>query len=183
MKTLISIVRSSTESKSKFGTQFSNWSGIPVYDLDKYKSKYTSSGSIGAQKALSELICDISKQKIAILDNCNAAEALNVSEGFTDKAVLLSHSKDDRLTHNYIGKLLPNIGAHGLSNNTTYPEQVKINATNIAKMTPKFVLAEYGAVAIENSMYLLESKLIELKMFDGKLRQWGDESLRTKIKI
>lgn len=182
-KTLISIVRSSPESKSKFGTQFSNWSGIAVFDLDKYKSKYASSGSIGEQKALYKLIYDISKQKIAILDNCNAAEALKASDGFADIAVLLSHSKDDRLTHNYIGKSIPNIGAIGLSNNTIYPEQVKINAETICKMNPKFVMAEYGSVAVENTMYLLENKLIQYKMFDGKMRQWGDTTLRSKIKI
>ena len=180
--TLISIVRSSPESKSKFGTLFSNWSGIPVFDLDKYKSKYTSSGSIGEQKALNELISDISKQKIAILDNSNPAEALKVSAGFADKAVVFSHSKDDRLTHNYLGKLSPNIGINNLSSNTTYTTQVKINAETINKMNPKFVLAEYGCVASENIMAQLENKLIQYKMFDGELRQWGDVTLRSKIK-
>lgn len=168
MKTLIAIIENFSSNKSTFGAALSKATGIPVFDRNQYRAKYkTLPDGSGEQKAMNELMSDIGKQEIAILDHSWATDALKVSQKFDNKIVFLADSQEAILI---LGCVFTSTMEKTAIENTNYPVSVKSTAQLIQRMNSKLLIHEcHDKVSIQ--IYTIKSVLKDLGHFSEKSKQ------------
>ena len=138
MKTLISIVRSSSANNSTFGTDLSNAAGIPVFDLQKYMAKYSKSPGSTKKEARMKFISEIS-QGSAILNNSWLSDAREISKEFNKSIVILPDNQESK----QIQRLVFESGADEIEIlNTIYPLSVKTMVQTLKTMNPAQIICE-----------------------------------------
>lgn len=143
MKTIILIIESGSATKSIFGAALSKKTGVALFDLSQYRAKYrTLPSGTGYPKAAEELLSDISKHEIAILDNSFALDALNISRAFNKKIVYLPDSRENVLTYGWIGEIFPKLGCRTWKSHTECPQNIKNKAELIKNMNPDFIFLD-----------------------------------------
>jgi len=112
MNTLISIVnepRDLASRQSGFGSKLSEMTGIPTFNLDKYRVKNAvfihtpdEDNSNCEQNAVNHLLTNISKKDVAILDHTSLTDMRQINAVFNQKIIILSEGpKNKLLMHRY----------------------------------------------------------------------------------
>jgi len=143
MKTLICIIENYPANKSTFGSVLSKQTGIAIFDLKQYIAKYANApGGTGEQKALDELVANMSLKEAAILDHTGTTTALKVSQNFDRKIIFLSQGQNNSLAYRCFKESKHEFGIRS-SAKANYTGLPKHMAANIKKINPVFVLGEW----------------------------------------
>jgi len=144
MKTLICIIENHPANKSTFGSILSKQTGIPLFDLKQYLTKYANApGGTGEQKALDELEADMSIKETAILDHTGTTTALKVSQNFDRKIIFFSQGQNNSLAYRCFKESKHEPGIKSSAKKGNYTGLPKYMADNIKKMKPDLVIGEW----------------------------------------
>jgi len=143
MKTLIAIIENYPANKSTFGSVLSKQTGIAIFDLKQYLAKYANApGGTGEQKALDELVADMSLKETVILDRTGTTTALKVSQNFDRKIIFLSQGQNNSLAYRCFKESKHEPGIKSSAKKANYTGMPKHMAENVKKMKPYFVIGE-----------------------------------------